>query len=582
MANPRKFSEKIALLNQKQAEETARFEAIMREVSDVTSRTALSNLEEMQQNQGGYRNQQQQQQQPQQIQVGQVQAQQQNQQQPERGRSMGVGPMRKPVERRHDTSPYSGVPYLSPPLPENWRRTISDSALHQSANEACLQNTTGIQHRRGSDTYQRTHGGSTSDNRESHHTFIERPRSSCDMPRVPGINVYPSSQPPGQQIPIGNNTGSLPDLSNMHFAAPLHTPLDQEDHSSGSQYSNSPQTGSPTTLSPTSLAQAKQRLSLTQEHSSSSAQQGLTMDGNQSNTQLHTQSQAQSIPGSTSPGMQQQMAHSPGHYVYQQPCSPIQAGSPNPTQTQMIQQNMQQTTQQFNTLTYRTSQSINRPSPQSSPSLTFQGSPLSYSNNPSAPSSPTSHQGPPTLSLDPSEQNLYSQVHADFEHFSMMDSPSTTIAPYMNSPSHSGTYTTQSDILSVASELGSGDGGYFSASPLQQLAYNTRTPTTTQQLTPQTPNTPTITLTDCSLGSDDLVNADFTKDFVPTMASFGQDLFGPDDQLAQDLNSLHHEDLTALRSGLDPIDLEDLHRLTNPEMVMSDPTTEADFRLEQH
>uniref|UniRef100_A0ABD2XAT5 CREB-regulated transcription coactivator 1 n=1 Tax=Trichogramma kaykai TaxID=54128 RepID=A0ABD2XAT5_9HYME len=579
----------------------------------------MSNLEEMQQNQGGYRNQQQQQQ-PQQIQVGQIQTQQQNQQQPERGRSMGVGPMRKPVERRHDTSPYSGVPYLSPPLPENWRRTISDSALHQSANEACLQNTTGIQHRRGSDTYQRTHGGSTSDNRESHHTFIERPRSSCDMPRVPGINVYPSSQPPGQQIPIGNNTGSLPDLSNMHFAAPLHTPLDQEDHSSGSQYSNSPQTGSPTTLSPTSLAQAKQRLSLTQEHSSSSTQnhltvpvnrnfltptcKGLTMDGNQSNTQLHTQSQAQSIPGSTSPGMQQQMAHSPGHYVYQQPCSPIQAGSPNPTQTQMLQQNMQQTTQQFNTLTYRTSQSINRPSPQSSPSLTFQGSPLSYSNNPSAPSSPTSHQGPPTLSLDPSEQNLYSQVHADFEHFSMdwvqmmqqledttyslstpldeMDSPSTTIAPYMNSPSHSGTYTTQSDILSVASELGSGDGGYFSASPLQQLAYNTRTPTTTQQLTPQTPNTPTITLTDCSLGSDDLVNADFTKDFVPTMASFGQDLFGPDDQLAQDLNSLHHEDLTALRSGLDPIDLEDLHRLTNPEMVMSDPTTEADFRLEQH
>ncbi len=36
MANPRKFSEKIALHNQKQAEETAAFEAIMREVvSDI-------------------------------------------------------------------------------------------------------------------------------------------------------------------------------------------------------------------------------------------------------------------------------------------------------------------------------------------------------------------------------------------------------------------------------------------------------------------------------------------------------------------------------------------------------------------
>lgn len=38
MANPRKFSEKIALHNQKQAEETARFEQIMREVSDATNK----------------------------------------------------------------------------------------------------------------------------------------------------------------------------------------------------------------------------------------------------------------------------------------------------------------------------------------------------------------------------------------------------------------------------------------------------------------------------------------------------------------------------------------------------------------
>lgn len=35
MANPRKFSEKIALHNQKQAEETAAFEQIMREVIGV-------------------------------------------------------------------------------------------------------------------------------------------------------------------------------------------------------------------------------------------------------------------------------------------------------------------------------------------------------------------------------------------------------------------------------------------------------------------------------------------------------------------------------------------------------------------
>ena len=41
MATPRKFSEKIALHTQKQAEETAEFEKIMREVSDATNKVSL-------------------------------------------------------------------------------------------------------------------------------------------------------------------------------------------------------------------------------------------------------------------------------------------------------------------------------------------------------------------------------------------------------------------------------------------------------------------------------------------------------------------------------------------------------------
>ncbi|XP_032452965.1 CREB-regulated transcription coactivator 1 isoform X19 [Nasonia vitripennis] len=606
MANPRKFSEKIALINQKEAEETARFEAIMKEVSDVTSKTALNNLEEMQQSQLCYR---------------QGQAPAGNVQQPgggggtERGRSMGVGPMRH--EKRHDTSPYSGVPYLSPPLPEtHWRRTNSDSALHQSANEACHHQSHGspMTHRR--DQQRGAHGGSSNDNRgdsHHHHGFIERPRSSCDMPRVPGINVYPSSQPPGQQIPIGNNTGSLPDLSNVRFSSPLVTPLDQEDHSSGSQYSNSPQTShqspqtSPTTLSPTSLVQAasaQNHLSVPVNHRFlHSCKQGLTQENNTSASQQDLRvagysPQQQNVTGTTSPGIPQQhpVAHSPGHYVYQQPHSPVAPQSPNASQAQVHPQNTQGP---FNSLNYRTTQMVNRPSPQSSPSITYQESPLSYSNNASAPSSPTGHHGPPNLSLDSQDQNVFiNQVHADFEQFSMapidwaqmmqqledtgytlstpldeMDSPSTTIGPYMNSPSHSGTYA-QNDILSVTSELGSGDGGYFSTSPLQPLGYHARTPTTTQQLTPQTPNTPTITLTDCSLGPDD---------FGPSIAaSFGTDIFATDDALGcQELSAMRQEDINALRQGLGPLDLDELQRLANSDMVISDPTTEADFRLEQ-
>ncbi|KAJ4434925.1 hypothetical protein ANN_23496 [Periplaneta americana] len=185
----------------------------------------------------------------------------------ERVRSVGVGPMRsRPNDKRIDTSPYSSGPYLSPPPDTSWRRTNSDSALHQSAmnmgNDASLHSP-GSQRRVTdgqllgigiSDTIDpnRKQLGSSPDG---------RPRSCCEVPRVPGINIYPSQQEPGTvQIPIGNNTGSLPDLTSFHFPSPLPTPLDQEDPSS-SPYSTlvdflvqSPQAVSPSTLSPTSLS----------------------------------------------------------------------------------------------------------------------------------------------------------------------------------------------------------------------------------------------------------------------------------------------------------------------------------------
>ncbi|EGI67500.1 CREB-regulated transcription coactivator 1 [Acromyrmex echinatior] len=481
-----------------------------------------------------------------------------------RSRSMGVGPMRsRPMEKRHDTSPYSGVPYLSPPPPDTWRRTNSDSALHQSANEAC-QSTSAIPHRRD----QHAMTGSGNDNRDSHHSFIERPRSSCEMPRVPGINIYPSSQPPGQQIPIGNNTGSLPDLSNVHFPSPLHTPLDQEDHSSSTPFSNG----------------------VALENSTSTSQQDL-----------------QSYPQQPAPTA---TSHSPtaGHYIYQQPHSPVPQ-SPKTSQHQHQQQQHQQS--QLNSLgSYRSTQSVNRPSPQSSPSLTVQGSPLSYSNNPSAPPSPTGHPGPPNLTSDPIDQNTYfinqaqaAALQQDFEQFTMtyslkscclsvacirqewpkfaqqlmelgctwttqieMDTPvqTNTIGTFIGSPNHTTSYT-QNDVINVG-ELGSGDTGYFSTSP--QMAYQptTTTTTATQQLTPQTPNTPTIILTDFS-GADDLTNPEFVKDLgTAMMGDFDPEMFPSDD---------------ALRQGLDPIDVDGLQMLADPTMVISDSSAEAHFRLDR-
>lgn len=43
-------------------------------------------------------------------------------------------------------------------------------------------------------------------------------------------SVFTTQQEPGVvQIPIGNNTGSLPDLTNFQFSQPIHVPLDQDD-----------------------------------------------------------------------------------------------------------------------------------------------------------------------------------------------------------------------------------------------------------------------------------------------------------------------------------------------------------------
>uniref|UniRef100_A0A8D9AK95 CREB-regulated transcription coactivator 1 n=1 Tax=Cacopsylla melanoneura TaxID=428564 RepID=A0A8D9AK95_9HEMI len=268
--NPRKFSEKIALHNQKQAAETVEFEKIMREVKDATSKitksttlrinqigtyrggslpnvnhisltnsstsvelkSALSNLEEVPNSRIdttiGYQHHR------------------------DRGRS--IGPMRssRPAEKRIDTSPYSSGPYLSPPPTDtSWRRTNSDSALHQSSQESHHVNT----QRRVTDGQVNPHYSSHQSRRPGSVSPDRRPRSNYN--HVPGINIYPSHQEPGiVQIPIGRNSGSLPDLSSFQFTSPLSTPLDQDDtqHSSNPSYSNSPKgSTSPSTLSPTSI-----------------------------------------------------------------------------------------------------------------------------------------------------------------------------------------------------------------------------------------------------------------------------------------------------------------------------------------
>ncbi|XP_035781464.1 CREB-regulated transcription coactivator 1-like isoform X2 [Anopheles albimanus] len=314
MANPRKFSEKIALHNQKQAEETAEFERIMREVSDVTSKASKSvNLSPATGSLGTFRggslpnvnndNKQFQEKtddgpnlpemkvypQPESVKIKKEitpKASTPSHARESRGRTPG-GPMRnRQASRNHDTSPYgNSTVHLIPPMENSWHRSISDSAIHQSL---CQNQQQDVNHltthspltlsptvqRKISNAQQmsKVHNPMTNhhnhlphhNHHNSHHdnggglTQDIRSRSSTALPRLPGINIYPSQNHPDSiQIPIPSNTGSLPDLTSVGYPSMYPATLDQEYDPSGQNHSYcpSPLGTSPSSLSPTSAIQ---------------------------------------------------------------------------------------------------------------------------------------------------------------------------------------------------------------------------------------------------------------------------------------------------------------------------------------
>ncbi|XP_030640090.1 CREB-regulated transcription coactivator 1b [Chanos chanos] len=245
--NPRKFSEKIALHNQKQAEETAAFEEVMKDLS--ITRAARLQLQKTQY-----------------LQLGQNRGQCYGGSLPNvsqignnlplqtavldtsrttrhhglvdrvyRDRNRITSPHRRPLDkhgRQIDSCPYGSV-YLSPPPDTSWRRTNSDSALHQSAmnpapHDAFAGGSQEMQPKRVLvlTTPKAEEGETEMEKDELKQTL--HPKSGD----VPGINIFPS---PDQEMtaslmPAAHSTGgSLPDLTNIQFPPPLPTPLDPDD-----------------------------------------------------------------------------------------------------------------------------------------------------------------------------------------------------------------------------------------------------------------------------------------------------------------------------------------------------------------
>nr|XP_037873540.1 CREB-regulated transcription coactivator 1 isoform X2 [Bombyx mori] len=370
MANPRKFSEKIALHNQKQAEETAAFEKIMREVSDATNKvnsstrrtrnkappktpeTNEASLRPSQQGLGTFRS----------GSLPNVAAPQATDIETEnvkpeeatlatqyglgggrsggtspsrspgqRGRtSSSVGPMRRPADRKHDTSPYGSTVYLSPPPDSNWRRTNSDSALHQSCGgdqQAGAPSLSPHHHPLHSHAHPHLHPHQNHRRVGEMHLNVlgmgmhptNRPRSSCEIPRIPNNNnVYESGGEGGGgggggglacgelQVP----GGSLPDLTALHFphSSPHYLP---HRTNTSPDYHNRYSPTSPGAVSPASGSPSAAPHTLYDAQNMSPLDHGWITSGYQSHCSPPSQYSSTSNINIPSPTM----AHSPGSPV---------------------------------------------------------------------------------------------------------------------------------------------------------------------------------------------------------------------------------------------------------------------------
>ncbi|XP_075720674.1 CREB-regulated transcription coactivator 1 isoform X5 [Rhinoderma darwinii] len=574
--NPRKFSEKIALHNQKQAEETAAFEEVMKDLS--ITRAARLQLQKTQY-----------------LQLGQNRGQYYGGSLPNvnqigngaidlpfqtpfpssgldtsrttrhhglvdrvyRDRNRLGSPHRRPLSidkhgRQVDSCPY-GTVYLSPPPDTSWRRTNSDSALHQSTmnpsqQEAFSGSSQDIQQKRvllltvpgmeddssETDKPLNKHGWDTKKSGSS------RPKS-CE---VPGISIYPSNEQENMSslIPAAHNTGgSLPDLTNIHFPSPLPIPLDPEE-STFPTLTNSNSTGNlATNLTHLGISTASPGMTTTQGTVTCSSQHRQPS----SSLSLNSDSRRQ---------QSQQMSPT---------ISPI-------TQAEAMDAlSLEQQLPPYTFFTHSASQQQTQvPSGLSQGSL-MQGSglqrgtqlpPLTVTISTTVPQSPPGIQTPSSLAIDINSHSILGSVFGDsyydqqmtarqtnalshqLEQFNMIENAISANSLY--SPCLTLNYS-QAAMMGLTSSHGS-------IPDSQHLNYSSHS------------NIPNIILTVTGESPPSL-----SKELTSTLAGVGDVSFDSDSQFPLD------------ELKIDPLTLDGLHMLNDPDMVLTDPATEDTFRMDR-
>ncbi|XP_015413234.1 PREDICTED: CREB-regulated transcription coactivator 1 isoform X7 [Myotis davidii] len=461
----------------------------------------------------------------------------------ERGR-LG-SPHRRPLSvdkhgRQADSCPY-GTVYLSPPSDTSWRRTNSDSALHQST----MTPTQPEPFIGGSqDAHQKrvlllTVPGMEETTSETDKNLSKqvwdtkktgsRPKS-CE---VPGINIFPSADQENTTalIPTTHNTGgSLPDLTNIHFPSPLPTPLDPEEPTFPA-LSSSSSTGN-LTANLTHL--------------------GIGSTGQGMNTPV---SSPQHRPANVSPlslsseTRRQQQAQQVSPTL--SPLSPI---------TQAVAMDALSLEQQlpYAFFTQAGSQQSTPPQPPPPPPPP----PVSQQQpSPPPPQSPPDNPGQPPMGIDiASHSSTLGSVFGDsyyeqqmaarqanalshqLEQFNMLETAISSSSLY--SPGSTLNYS-QAAMMGLT-------GSHGSLQDTQQLGY------------PSHSSIPNIILTVTGESPPSL-----SKELTSTLVGVGDVSFDSDSQFPLD------------ELKIDPLTLDGLHMLNDPDMVLADPATEDTFRMDR-
>ncbi|XP_026230142.1 CREB-regulated transcription coactivator 1a isoform X2 [Anabas testudineus] len=578
--NPRKFSEKIALHNQKQAEETAAFEEVMKDLS--ITRAARLQLQKTQYlqlgpNRGPYYGGSL----PNVNQIGNntVEVPFQNSgldanrstrhhglvDRVYRDRNRIVSPHRKPLSidkhgRQIDSCPYGSV-YLSPPPDTSWRRTNSDSALHQSTlTPAQPASFTGgsqeLQPKRvlllsvpGSEAIKQE----VDEDGQKQDWDCKKNISRSKPCKVPGINIFPT---PDQQLttalkPAAHNTGgSLPDLTNIQFPPPLHTPLDSDDAAAASfSSSNSTQTLANTQGVNTSQPTVTMEMQPGQDN-----MVPLILNAGDShqhqNLQLSPTSPPLTLSQAAINAMNLEQQLSQYAFFNQQPSSQTHQSQ----QTGLVQ--LPSSVNSCSTTDNQTSSQTNMTMDMNTASSLQQYRSRVGSSANQSPTSPVSNQGF-SPGGSPQHNSILGSVFADFYDQQLPSIQASALSQQLGqfnmieTPISSDSLYNQTSPLNYTQALMMGlTGGHCNLQDSQQLGYSSHG------------NIPNIILT-VSGESPPSLPKDLTGS-VSTDVNFDIDSQFPLDDLK-----------------IDPLTLDGLHMLNDPDMVLADPATEDAFRLDR-